>query len=93
MWPSWTGRLAFGSNEERIRTRLGDEGVVVTFEQAAGQSLRPRVGNRPNLHPATTCPGGWTPQDAVAPTATGGGFEFSVGEARFRYDKLGLRGV
>ena len=25
--------VAFGSNEERIRTRLGDEGVVVTFEQ------------------------------------------------------------
>ena len=36
---------------------------------------------------------GLDPQDAVAPTATGGGFEFSVGEARFRYDKLGLRRV
>ena len=36
---------------------------------------------------------GLDPQDAVAPTATGVGFEFSVGDARFRYDKLGLHRV
>ena len=84
--------VAFGSNEERIRTRLGDEGVVVTFEQLPVSPFDPglEIGRISIPHHMSR---GLDPQDAVAPTATGGGFEFSVGEARFRYDKLGLRRV
>ena len=80
--------VAFGSNEERIRTRLGDEGVVVTFEQLPVSPFDPglEIGRISIPHHMSR---GLDPQDAVAPTATGGGFEFSVGEARFRYDKLG----
>ena len=84
--------VAFGSNEERIRTRLGDEGVVVTFEQLPVSPFDPRleIGRISIPHHMSR---GLDPPDAVIPTATGGGFEFSVGDARFRYDQLGLHRV
>ena len=37
--------VLFGSDEEKIRTRLGDEGVEVEFDPAAAQSLRLLVGH------------------------------------------------
>ena len=84
--------VVFGSNQERIRNRLGDEGVVVTFEQLPVSPFDPglEIGRISIPHHMSR---GFDPQDAVIPTATGGGFEFSVGDARFRYDKLGLHRV
>ena len=84
--------VVFGNAEERIRTRLGDEGVVVTFEQLPVSPFDPglEIGQISIPHHMSR---GLDPQDAVAPTATGVGFEFSVGDARFRYDKLGLHRV
>ena len=84
--------VAFGSVEERIRTRLGDEGVTVEFEQAptspfnSGQPI-------PQMSIPYHMARGLTPQDPVAATATEGGFEFTVGDASFRYDRLGLHRV
>ena len=86
------GDVVFGNVEERIRTRLGDEGVVVTFEPLPVSPFDPglEIGQISIPHHMSR---GLDPQDAVTPTATGGGFEFSIGEARFRYDKLGLHRV
>ena len=84
--------VVFGSNEERIRTRLGDEGVVVTFGKLPVSPFDPglEIGQVSIPHHMSR---GLDPQDAVTTTATGGGFEFSIGDARFRYDNLGLNRV
>ena len=48
--------VVFGSNEERIRTRLGDEGWW--WPSGSCRSVpSTRVGNRPSLHPAPHVPG------------------------------------
>ena len=84
--------VAFGSVEERIRTRLGDEGVTVTFEPPPAS---PFDGALPI--PQLTIPyhlsRGLTPEDPVAIKPAGEGFEFTVADADFRYDRLGLRRV
>ena len=84
--------VAFGSVEERIRTRLGDEGVTVTFEPQAASPFDAEL-----LIPQLTIPHhmsrGLNPEDPVAATPVDEGFEFSVADARFQYDRLGLRRV
>ena len=84
--------VAFGSVEERIRTRLGDEGVTVTFEPQAASPFDAEL-----LIPQLTIPHhmsrGLSPEDPVEATPVDEGFEFSVADARFQYDRLGLRRV
>ena len=83
------GEVVFGNLEEKIRTRLGDEGITVAFEVPATSPFDGGLEIPQLSRPHPMCRG-LDPQDAVAPTATGGGFEFSVGEVCFRYDKLEL---
>ena len=84
--------VAFGSVEERIRTRLGDEGVTVTFEPHAASPFDAEL-SIPQLTIPHHMSRGLNPEEPVSTTPTGEGFEFSVADARFQYDRLGLRRV
>ena len=82
--------VLFGSDEERIRTRLGDEGIEVEFDPApvspfdASRSIGGMTIPEHLLRGATA--------DApVAPNLVEGDFSFAVGDRAFRYDRLGLR--
>ena len=84
--------VAFASNEERIRTRLGDEGVEIVFAEPQRSPFgQPgsidKVAVRLNWLGDTEVP------ESVEATAVDGGFEFAVGARRFVYDRLGLRRV
>ena len=82
--------VLFGSDEERIRTRLGDEGIEVEFDP---QPLSPFDARRPIER--LTIPDhllrGATADGPVTPTPIEGGFTFNIGDRAFRYDRLGLR--
>ena len=87
--------VVFGSDEERIRTRLGDEGIEVDLDppapspfgvEAIGQLTIPH-------HLAPRLSGEATDDKPVVPDPEDGGFTFRIGESRFRYDRLGLRRV
>lgn len=86
--------VVFGSMEERIRTRLGDEGIEVKFQPAL---LSPFDGARIE---ALTVPHHMLgninlPQEdeSIIPTNTDGGFTFCIGERQYVYDRLGLRRI
>ena len=82
--------VLFGSNEERIRTRLGDEGVEVEFETAP---VSPFDATRriETMTIAGHLLRGAIPEGTVTPAEIDGGFTFAVGNLRFRYDRHGLR--
>ena len=82
--------VRFDSDETDIRTRLGDDRVDIVF-------AKPR--NSPFDHSLTidkvVVPVRWLPndaelQDAVNATTVDDGFDFAIGDRRFRYDRLGL---
>ena len=75
--------------EERIRTRLGDEGVEVEFDPPQTSPLdasRSIVSMTIAAHLLR----GAAPDGPVTPVAVDGGFTFAIGDQRFRYDRLGL---
>ena len=82
--------VVFPDVEAKIRTRLGDEGVEITLEPAApspffaGGTISQIVIPGHMSH-------GLTGEEPVPWRAGDGGFEFTVGDMRFRYDRLGLR--
>ena len=82
--------VLFPSDEERIRTRLGDDRVDIAFDPAPfspfdGAPIE-RIGMTVRWALGVEIP------ESVETTAMdGGGFEFAVGSRRFRYDRLGLR--
>ena len=82
--------VLFGSNEEQIRTRLGDEGIEMEFDPPpagpfdAGRSIE-------TLTIAAHLLRGAVPDGPVTPAGDGEGFTFAVGDRTFRYDRLGLR--
>ena len=82
--------VRFGSNEEAIRTRLGDESVEVKFDLAL-----PSPFNGEEAIDAISIPARWlgeaTPDESVAPTVEGREIKFQVGDRNFVYDRLGLR--
>ena len=82
--------ILFGSNEERIRTRLGDEGVEVEFDPppASPFDAGRRIGS---LTIANHLLRGAAPDGPVAPAEIDGGFTFAIGVERYRYDRHGLR--
>ena len=89
--------VLFPSDEERIRTRLGDDRVDVTFDPTPASPFD-SDGAPPIDRVAVSVR--WLPNDAgdgiesvAATTTDDGGFEFAVGERRFRYDRAGLRRV
>jgi len=81
--------VVFPDVEAKIRTRLGNEGVEITLESAAPS---PFGGGETITH--IPVPGhmarGLNGDEPVPWHARGGGFEFMVGDRRFRYDRLGL---
>ena len=84
--------VVFADVEERIRTRLGDEGIEIKFDPAP-----PSPFDRAVSIARLTIPGhmsrGLTPDETIEHVAADGGFEFGVGDRRFAYDRLGLRPV
>ena len=82
--------VLFGSDEERIRTRLGDEGVELEFNPPPAS---PFDGTQriKTMTIANHLLRGAAPDGPVSPAETEGGFTFAVGARGFRYDRLGLR--
>lgn len=85
--------VIFPSNsEERIRTRLGDDQVEVTFDPPPASPLSPEIGIDRLVLPLRWLGGNEIPESAAA-TAVDGGFAFRIGSRQFHYDRLGLRRV
>ena len=85
--------VCFPSNEQGIRTRLGDDRVDITFDPPPASPFDP-VRAIDRLAMSSRWLPGIEPSDPVEPMPSdAGGFEFGVGDRRFRYDRLGLRRV
>lgn len=82
--------ILFGSVEEKIRTRLGDEGIKVEFEPRPPSPFRPGAAIAELTVPAHMG-GGPGSEEAIRPEPVEGGFVFAVGGREFTYDRLGLR--
>ncbi|MDE2786643.1 MAG: CRISPR-associated helicase Cas3' [Chloroflexota bacterium] len=83
--------VCFPSDEERIRTRLGDDRVDVTFDPPPASPFDRSLSIDRLAMPAWWLPG-VEPSEPVQPTPSDTDeFEFRVGDRRFRYDRLGLR--
>ena len=82
--------VLFVSDEERIRTRLGDDRVDIAFQPPA---LSPFATSKDieKLAMSVRWLGGEDATEPVVPTETDGGFAFAIGDRRFAYDRLGLR--
>ena len=87
--------VVFGSDEERIRTRLGDEGIEVDLDPPAPSPFGAEAIEQLTIphHLAPRLTGDATDDKPVVPNPEDGGFTFRIGEFRFRYDRLGLRRV
>ena len=87
--------VVFGSDEERIRTRLGDEGIEVELEPSAPSPFGTEAIVQLTIphHLAPRLSGEATDDKPVIPDLEDHGFTFRIGESRFRYDRLGLRRV
>ncbi len=87
--------VMFGSDEERIRTRLGDEGIEVDLDPPAPSPFGAEAIARLTIphHLAPRLSGDATDDKPVAPDPEDGGFTFRIDESRFRYDRLGLQRV
>lgn len=87
--------VVFGSEEEMIRTRLGNNGIDVEFVPQPKSPFNPSVSIEKLTIPAHLLHG--QPADAafnqapITPTTDADGFHFSINGANFRYDRLGLR--
>ena len=82
--------VLFGSVEESIRTRLGDEGIDVEFDPAPVSPF-----DKTRRADALSVPARWLSRrivdDSLSPQPYEGGFAFHVGDREFQYDQLGLR--
>ena len=85
-----SGLLFPSGAEERIRTRLGDEGIEVELDPAPASPFDASRSIDCMTIPEHLLRG--AAADApVAPNLAEGGFSFAVGDRAFRYDRLGLR--
>ena len=82
--------VVFPPDEERIRTRLGDDRIDVAFDPPPPGPFDPASRIDRLAVSARWLQGADVPE-SVTPTPTDGGFTFAVGERRFVYDRLGLR--
>lgn len=81
--------MVFGSVEERIRTRLGDEGIGIELDPPQPSPFA--VGEIDHLVvPSRWLPERWGDEPAV-PAHNGNGFAFDVGGRQFRYSRSGLQ--
>ena len=82
--------VCFPGNEERIRTRLGDDRVTVKLDPPQpspfGQGRKIEA-----VDMTVRWLGGATAPESVTPEPAGDGFRFIIGERGFVYDRLGLR--
>ena len=82
--------VRFRSDEAKIRTRLGDEGIETKFAPAP-----PSPFEGDETIGAISIPVRWLgetrPDEPVAPTVEGRAIRFQVGGRQFAYDRLGLR--
>ena len=82
--------VLFPGDDERIRTRLGDDRVEIALEPAEASPF-----DASHMIERLVLSARWLsgiePPESVEPTPSDGGFEFSVGDRRFRYNRLGLR--
>ena len=82
--------VAFAGNEERIRTRLGDDRLDVPLDPP-----QPSPFDGAQRIDTLALRVGWLPSDeapdSVAPAPADDGFEFALGARRCRYDRRGLR--
>ena len=82
--------VVFGTVEERIRTRLGDDGIHIELSPPPPSPFEPgRAIDR------IAVPVRWLDGAAVdgpvTPSTFDGGFTFTIGDRLFRYDRQGLR--
>ena len=84
--------VLFGSLEEKIRTRLGDEGIKVEFEPRPPSPFSPGTTIAEIVIPAHMggVQGG---EEAMKSKLIEGGFTFEVAGREFSYDRLGLQRV
>lgn len=82
--------VVFGPAEERIRTRLGDDRVEITFDPPPVSPFDPSCEIDKLAVSANWLKGEDVPE-SVQSTPVQGGFEFSVGKRKFRYDRTGLQ--
>ena len=82
--------VLFPPDEERIRTRLGDDRIDVALDPPPPGLFDP-ASRVDRLAVSALWLHGTDVPESVAPTPTDGGFTFAVGERRFVYDRLGLR--
>ena len=84
--------ILFGSLEEKIRTRLGDEGIKVEFEPRPPSLFFPETTIAEIAIPAhmgrVQANG-----ETIEPELVEGGFSFQVGGRGFCYDRLGLQQI
>ncbi len=89
--------VVFGDMQQQIRTRLGDEGIEVEFVPQPKSPFNASVSIEKLTIPAHLLRGqsldAAVSEEPVAPTTDADGFRFSVNDANFRYDRLGLRRV
>ncbi len=82
--------VVFVSSDEKIRTRLGDDRVDVVLDPP-----QPSPFDDSQQIDKLALSVHWLPPnevlESVPPVPTGDGFEFSIGEYRYRYDRLGQR--
>ena len=85
-----SGLLFPSGAEERIRTRLGDEGIEVEFAPMPASPFDAvrRVGGMTIVAHLLR---GAAADGPITPAETEGGFTFAIGGHAFRYDRLGLR--
>ena len=82
--------VVFGSIEERIRTRLGDDRIDIVFDPSPASPFD-SSRSLDKLAVSVAWLRGQEVPESVETTASEGGFDFSVGDRKFRYDRKGLR--
>ena len=75
--------------EENIRTRLGDDRMEIALDPPPPSPFDPAQNIERLEMPLRWLRGEEAPE-SVSPTATAEGFDFRIGQRRFRYDRLGL---
>ncbi len=84
--------VVFVSDEEKIRTRLGDDRIDIALDPPQsspfdGTSKIDKLALSVRWLPGEDAP------ESVTPSSINGGFTFAVGDRRFVYDRVGLRRV